>query len=351
MGGVASFLFEGKPPPSVTTYGSSSSNIPAWMEDYNKGLIARANTIAAEPYQAYGGPRLAGFSPDTENAFAMTRTAANSYQAPLAQALGLTESATAPGAGGLATAQPYMTQAAQNFPGAVSQYMDPYVQNVIDRSKLEARRFYDESLDPSLTNKFTAAGQYGSSAHEREANRAARDITEGLQSNANSALSTAYTNAGQMFGQDQSRQLGVAQLAGQLGTQDQSAKLAAGQQLGALGQMQQQLGITGASALDTIGTKQQQQQQANLDLAYQDFLKQTQYPRQTVDWLSSVIRGMPAPVSSTTTATGPASAVGPSPLAQIGSAATGIAGLAKIFKDWNTSKSSDESSPTDEEGP
>lgn len=338
MSGLGDFLFDGKPPPSVTTTGSTTSSIPQWMADYNQGLISRANQIAAEPYQQYGGPRVAGFTPDTQNAFNVTRQAANAYQGPLAQALGLTQDAVGPDSGGLATASPYMQQAGQNFPGQAQQYMDPYVQNVIDRSKLEASRFYNEQLDPALSNKFTAAGQYGSSAHEREANRGARDITEGLNSQANAQLSQAYTNAGQMFNQDQSRQLGLAQLAGNLGTQQQQAQLEGGRQLGALGAASQQLGLTGANALDTIGKEQQGLNQKNLDTAYGDFQRQTNYPRETVDWLSSVIRGMPAPTSSTTTGTGPASVVGPSGLSQIGSAATGVAGLWELFRDWNKDK-------------
>lgn len=330
--GIADFLFEGKAPPSTTTYGSTQSDIPQFMSDYTQGLISRANAIAAEPYQQYGGPRVAGFTPDTQNAFNVTRQAATAYQGPLAQALGLTEQATAPGASGLEQAQPYLAAAGQNFPGAVNQYMDPYVGNVIDRAKLEANRNYNENIMPTLDNKFTASGQYGSSAHEREANRAARDLTEGVNSQSLAALSGAYTNAGQMFGQDAARQLAVGQTAGSLAGQQQGALLQAGAQTGALGQASQQLGLSGAAALDTIGQEQQGQQQKNLDVAYQDFLNQTNYPRSTVDWMSSVIRGLPAPVSTQTTATGPANVYQPSPLSQLGSFGTGLAGLQELLK-------------------
>ena len=340
MGGLSDFLFEGKAPPSVTTYGSTTSNIPQWMSDYNQALVARANQIAAEPYQAYGGPRVAGFTSDTQNAFNMARQAADSYQSPLTQALGLTEDAAGPNAGGLATASPYITAASQNFPGSVQQYMDPYVQNVIDRAKLEANRNYNENILPGLSNKFTAAGQPGSSAMAREAYRAARELTEGLDSQAKAQLSEAYTNAGQLFNQDQARQLGLAQLTGQLGVSDQNAKLTAGRQLGALGQLQQQLGLTGASALDTIGQEQQGLNQKNLDLAYQDFQNQRDYPRQTVDWLNSVIRGMPAPTSTTQTQTGPAKSVGPSGLQQLGSAAAAAKGIYDLYKDWRGTNTS-----------
>lgn len=330
---IADFLFEGKPPPSVTTYGSSTANIPQWMSDYNQGLVTRANQIAAEPYQSYAGPRVAGFTPDTQNAFELTRQAAGAYQGPLAQALGLTSDAVGPNSGGLAAASPYISAASRNLPSNVQSYMDPYVSNVIDRAKLEANRNFNENILPTLSNRFTASGQYGSSAMAREANRAARDLTEGLDSQAAAQLSNAYQNAGATFNADQARQLGLAQLTGTLGTNQQAAQLEAGKQLGALGQAQQQLGLTGAAALDTVGQEQQGLNQKNLDLAYSDFLKQTQYPRQTVDWLSSVIRGMPAPVSTTTTATGPANVYQPSPLNQIGSFATGIAGLLKVLGD------------------
>jgi hypothetical protein len=329
---LGDFLFEGKAPPSVNTYGSSTSSIPQWMSDYNQGLISRANRVAAEPYQAYGGPRVAGFTADTQNAFNLTRQAANSYQGPLSQALGLTQDAVGEGSGGLSTAQPYMDSASQSFPGHAQQYMDPYIGNVIDRAKLEANRNFNENMMPTLENKFTASGQYGSSAHQREANRGARDLTEGLNSQAAAQLSGAYQNAGQMFGQDQGRQLGLAQVAGQLGNQQQTNQLQGAAQLGILGGAQQQLGLTGASALDTIGQEQQGLNQRNLDLAHQDFLKQTQHPRESVDWLSSVIRGMPAPVSTTSTGTGPANVYQPSPLSQLGSFGTGIAGLIELFK-------------------
>jgi hypothetical protein len=333
MGGVTDFLFEGKAPPSTTTYAKTSTEIPQFMQDYTQGLISRANAIAAEPYQQYGGPRVAGFTPDTQNAFSMTRQAANSYMGPLQQALGLTEQAASPGASGLAQAQPYLNQASQGFNGqAAQQYMDPYISNVIDRAKLEANRNYNENIMPGLTNRFTASGQYGSSAMAREANRAARDLTEGLDSNAAAQLSGAYQQAGSLFNADQARQLAVGQTTGQLAGQQQGAQLQAGAQMGALGQAQQQLGLSGAAALDTVGQEQQTQNQKNLDVAYQDFLNQTNYPKQNIDWMNSVIRGLPMSSTQNTTSTGPANAYQPSPLSQLGSFGTGLAGINEIIK-------------------
>lgn len=379
MGSLTDFLFEGSAPPSTTTYGSATQNIPQWMSDYTQGLIARANAVAAEPFQQFPGPRIAGFTPDTQSAFDMTRQVAGAYQQPLNQALGLasqagganitgaaqpylgtsagmTLGAVAPGQGGLSVAQPYLQQAAQMFPGAVQQYMDPYVQNVIAQGTRAAMQNLNENIMPGINNRFTAAGQYGSSANQREADRAARDITSQIQTNANAALSNAYQNAGSLFNADVNRMAGLAGTAGALGSAQQGAQLqaagqlgglgqtagmltgqqgalqlGAGQQLGNLGAQTQQLGLTGAGALDTIGQMQQQLNQQNLNTAYQDFLNQTQYPRQTIDWMSSVIRGLPTPTAIEKTAVGPSNIYQPSPLAQLASAGTGLAGLSKVL--------------------
>lgn len=265
------------------------------------------------------------------------------------------QAANAPGA--LSAASPYMQQASGTFTGNnVNQYMDPYVQNVVNRASDVATRNFNENLMPGIQDKFTRAGQYGSSGMLKDATRAARDTTENIQSQANAALSQAYQNAGQLYGQDASRQGTLAQLAGSLSSQDQAAKLQAagqlgtlgstlgtlqgqtgalqlqaGQQYGALGQSAQQLGLQGAAALDTIGQEQQGLNQRNLDTAYQDFQNQTQYPRQTIDWMSSVIRGIPYSSSTQTSQTGPANAYQPSPLSQIASLGTGIAGIQQLL--------------------
>ena len=80
MANVTDFLFEGQPPQSVTTYGQTVENVPKWMSDYTQGLIARANAAAAEPYIPYGGPRIAGFSPEQEAAFGMVEENVGAYQ-------------------------------------------------------------------------------------------------------------------------------------------------------------------------------------------------------------------------------------------------------------------------------
>ena len=71
--------------------------------------------------------------------------------------------------------------------------------------------------------------------------------------------------------------------------------------------------------MGAIGAEQQQLGQRSLDTAYGDFREQRDYPRDTINWMNSVIRGIPYAQQLTTQDHGPASVYGPSPLAQMGS--------------------------------
>lgn len=326
--GALDFLFEGKPPASTTTYGQTVQNLPTWMADYTQGLIAKANAVAAEPYQSYGGPRVAQMTPDQTRAFDLTRQGIGTWQPQMQQAGALAQ--VAGNMSPTSAASPYMQSASQTFPQAVNQYMDPYIGNVIDRAAQVANRNFTERIMPGINDQFVRGGQYGSSAHMREANRAGRDLTEGLQGQSLAALSSGYGQAGQLFGQDASRMGALAQTAGNLAGQEGQLKLSGAQELGALGQLGQSMGFKDAAALEAIGGQQQNFGQKNLDTAYQDFQNQTQYPRQTLDWMSAIVRGLPTPMATTSSQTGPASVYQPSPLAQLASLGTGLAGLSQM---------------------
>ena len=332
--GVLDFLFEGKPPPSVTTYGNSTESIPKWMSDYTQGIISRANSIAGEGYQTYGGPRIADFTQDQNRGFDLTRQNVGSYRPGMDLARSFEEQAGETSAVGAAS--PYVSRAAQTFPEARAAYMDPYTDDVINRAELDANRFYSESIAPQLNKQFTAAGQYGSSQHEREAMKAARDLSEGLQSTSLAARSRGFETAGSLFNQDASRQGALASTVGNLTAQDAAIKGQAGRDIAALEQARYGLGAADAASIGAIGDQQQQMDQANLDLAYQDFQAQRDYPREQVDWLNALIHGMP--YDRTTSSTNKAPLAG----AQYGpSTASSILGLISAVKGMGTDDSGD----------
>lgn len=318
MPGFYDFLFEGSPPPSTSTWGETVESIPKWLSDYTQGLIGRANIIASEPYQAYEGPRISGFHPDQMAAFDITRQGAGSWIPALSGAASMF--AQAGNVNPLNVAAPFLGQSAQQWgsEGTVDQYMDPYIQHVLDRQQTLTQRNLDENLLPSLQSAFIGSGQFGSDRMAELAGQMGRTSAEGLQGQQLASLSQAYGQAGQMFGQDQARILQAGLGAGTLAGQGAELNLAAGEHMGALGSALQRLQYGDAAAMEAIGAQQRGLQQGSLDLAYQDFLRQQNYPRETVDWMSQIIRGLPSQGQVTTSQEyGPASIYQPSPLSQL----------------------------------
>lgn len=275
--GILDFLWQGSPPPATTTYGTATTGIPQFLSDYTQGLLAKANAIASEPFQAYTGPRLADFTEAQKQAFEQTKAMQGAWSDELKSAKGYTQSAAAQNpftasdpymksamgvnplseagrfvnrAGGVnpfdyssgafgaalstdasgaaspyiqgaasinpfGMSQPYTNAASQTFTGGnVSDYMNPYIENVTNRIGELAGRNLREQLMPAIGDQFIKAGQYGSSQMQQSVGRALRDVQESALSQQNQALAEGYKTAGQLFGQDASR---MAQLAGQQG--------------------------------------------------------------------------------------------------------------------------------------
>lgn len=320
--GVLSFLFDGKPPPSVTTYGSTTTQAPQWFSDYAQGVMNQADAIAAQPYQPYGGPRLAGFSPEQQQAFALIEGGVGKGSQYAQKGLDST-------GGMLDTVLPTigtnLSGAGRTFTGStVGDYMNPYADNVTKRARELANRNFTETLMPSIQSKFTRAGQYGSTRMADTMMRGARDVSENLQSAADASLANAYTQGANIFASDAGRQGNLAQLGLNAGMQGSA-------QLGNLAGVLQQLGLTDAGALSWVGGQKQADQQKNLDLAYSDFANQRDYEKNQLGWLSDILHGIPSnavPETKTTTETAPYQGkMGPSFIDSVGSLLSLVKGL------------------------
>ena len=323
--GVLDFLFQGAPPPSTTTYGTSTTGIPQFMSDYTQGLLSKANAVAAEPYQSYGGPRLAEFTQPQQQAFAGTQAMQGQYQPNINNALNLTTEAGQ--VNPLGTAQSYLNTAAQSAPQVINQYMNPYNDAVVNRIGQLAGRNLQENLMPAINSNFIRAGQFGSAPMQTAVGNALRDTQESALAEQAKALNQGYGQAMTAAQTDLARQAALGQTAGNLATQGAQTQLAAANQMGQTANLGQTMGLRDLSALEATGQTQQTQDQKNLDLAYQDFLTQRQYPMQQLSMMNSLIRGLPYGTDTSTSATGPANTYQPSPLSQI----AGAAALGKAF--------------------
>ena len=317
------FLFEGQPPQSVTTEGQTVEGIPKWMSDYTQGLIARANASAAEPYIPYGGPRVAGFSPEQQAAFGMTEANIGSYM-PYLEGSGAGYMGGLNRAANIGTAAaPYVQRGSQQWTdeGVADSYMSPYIGNVLDRQEALANRTLTEDFMPQISGMFGGAGQYfflgGEGSMEDVAIRGTRDIQEGLEAQRLEALHGAYGQGADIFAGDQSRSAEMARVVGALEEAGAQSMYQGAEGLMGLGSEAQRMGLTDAAAMEGIGAQQQGQTQRSMDLAYQDFLEQRNLPFDRVAFMNAAIRGLPMDTFTTRTDYGPADIYQPSPLSQI----------------------------------
>ena len=323
MPNTLDFLFEGQPPQSVTTYGQTVENIPKWMSDYTQGLIARANAAAAEPYIPYGGPRIAGFTGEQQDAFGLTQENVGSWQ-PYVEGSARGYSGGLEAAGNIAaSADPYLQQAQGSFsdPGVAQQYMDPYIGNVMARQAEESNRNLTETYIPQLQGIFTSAGTYGSRGGQGSmqdiGTKGFRDIADSLQGQQLAALSGAYENAGTRYEAERGRYGELGRIRGALEEAGMQGMYQGAEGMGRLGSEAQRMGLTDAAALEGIGAQQQQLNQRSLDTAYQDFLEQRNLPFDRLGFMSNIVRGLPMDRMVTQQDTGPANIYQPSPLSQI----------------------------------
>jgi len=281
-----SYLFGNKTPASVTgTITDTGTTLPAWLQEYTRGLASQATAVAGQEYQPYQTPtnattygedagRIAGFTPAQLQAQQAVQANQGSYQ-------------------------PYLNTASQTVPQAISQYMSPYTDSVVNRIAQLGQRNLTENLLPQVNSTFTGAGQFGSTRSSDFTNQALRNANESILGQQASALESGYQNAGQLALQDLTRQA-------------------------SLGQLQQQLGYQDASMLDTMGQQQQAQMQKNMDLANQDYTNQLNYTKQQLSFLSDIIRGQQVGSTGFSSTTAPSAAS--STISPLAAAAQGFLG-------------------------
>ena len=262
---IFDFLFGSSNPPPVTT--TTQTNIPSYIAEPTADIIGEAMDVAKEGYIPYTGPRLAGLTP--------TELAA------MQQAQGMA------GIGALQAGQAYTAATAAGAPAisGVGQYMTDYQKQVAD---IAAKEMEEKSLQQQQQIAAQAVGTGGLDSSRFAILEAERQkaLTEGLGNLYATAQADAYKTALAASQKDREAQLKSAGGMGQLA--------ATGQQL-SQADIAQQLGI---------GALQREQQQKGLDIVYSDFLKEQQYPKEQLGFVSNIIRGAQFPTQQVTTSPG-----------------------------------------------
>jgi hypothetical protein len=326
---------------------SYSTNLPEYAKPYYEQLMKSTaqqvystdpsgNVTGVQPYSPYTGSQQAAFTPEQlatqKETLGMTtpgQFGAASAGLGAGSTLGL-----GAGLAGLTGAMGYtpLSVGTGTFGApAAAAYMSPYASNVTDIGVREAEKQRDLAKTAGMTGAISR-GTFGGARNtllqaeqERGANQNIADLrTKGMQD--------AYMNAQQQFNQDQARSLQAQQLnqaaygqqaglLGQLGTAGLQAGLQGSQALGQLGAQQQTTDLARLQAQEATGAQTQAQNQKALDIAYQNFLTQQNYPKTQLEYLSNILRGNAGALGSTQVQYTPA----PSTASQI--AGLGLAGL------------------------
>jgi len=341
-----------------TMLGTTQQQLYNYETDPKTGQKFATSIKGYTPFSEDPSKYVAGFSPMQEQSFKGAANMGTSPQLDTASGLAGLAGQRAMGAQYDPTQFNAQQVGTQDYTGQnVSQYMNPYMQSVVDIQQREAQRQADIAGTQRAGQAVRSGAFGGSRAGIMEA-EAARNLATQKGDIQAQGQNAAFQNAQQQFNTQQQRDL-QAQLANQgagLQTQqmgEQSRQYGAGYgmqglqtglqaagQLGQLGQTQygQQLG--NINLQNQMGAQQQAQQQGILNQQIQNYAMAQQYPQQQLAFMSNMLRGLP--MQSTSTNMYQAAPSNVSQLAGLGMAGYGLAKMAGkkggLPKDFEKSK-------------
>jgi hypothetical protein len=324
----------------------TQSNLPEYAEPYYTELMDRAMRESTRPYQPYQGQRLSGMSSDTQRGLSM----AGRYAA---SDTGMGDASRRAGevygdAMGLQNYRPQDINAERLGYGrgnvnqvgvdmfddaARDRYMSPYMDAVTEHAKQQAVRAAQEEAI-YRDSEAAVAGAFGGSraaVQQQMANNALLNRLTGLDVEGRQA---AFENAQQQFERDRAARYGAdvqnqgtalqmaqanqqamlsaqeanerfRQSANELGLQGMLAALQSAQTQGQLAGAQDEMMQNRLRTQLGIGQAREDYRQMELDQAYNDFINQRDAERQNLQYLSSILRGVPISANQDITTTTP----------------------------------------------
>ena len=280
------------PPPPATQTVTQQATIPEELKPFVTDALEKARAIQerreVEGYVPFSGPRIAEFAPEQTQAFESIKGLVGQGQQYFDPAARLTA------ASAFAPTGPQ-----------VGQFMNPYLQNVVDIQQREARRAADVERQ-QLGAQAVGAGGFGGSRQAILEAEQARNLQQQLGDIQARGLAGAYEDAQARLQQQRERER------------------LAGAQFATLGQVAPGQAFRELSALEAIGAQRQQQQQQALDIAQQEYEIARTFPERTLQDYQSIIRGYAAPIPASTVERSQRTTPAPSFLQQ----AAGLGGLA-----------------------
>lgn len=318
-----------------TLLGTAAGNIYDYATD-ETGAVQYDETgmpviSGMKPFMQYQGDRVAQFSPLQQMAYENAALMQTSPQLRDATAL-----AGQAGLGALNTQYTFGPYAPQSFTdkGTASNYMSPYMQNVVDVQMQQAKR-QAEIAAQTQQAQAARAGAFGGGRDAIMRSQGNAELMRNLANIQATGSQNAFTQAQNQFNAEQQQRQAAQQLNAQqqqfgagLGLQGLQTALQGASQLGNLGQTQFRQGMDVLGLQNQLGGQQQQQAQNILNTQYQDFLNYQNYPYKQLGFMSDMLRGLPLTQQSQTMY-----GQAPSTTSQLVGLGTAALGASRLFKE------------------
>ena len=271
--------------PTETKSTVTQPNLPEDVRPYFERLLQRTETESKRDYAPYQGQRIADVSQDILTSEERVSGIADQ---------GLPEIQAS-----LDRFQRSMDFQPRQFTGEeVGKYMSPYMDEVIARQKQGATEDYLAQL-PQGAAQAISAGAFGGSREGVQRGIGQSKFLDRLADIEATGRQQAFDKAAGLFQADRAADVQAEQLG-----------LGAATQFAGLGERRRMGAIDDAKLLETIGKAGMGREQAGLDLAYQDFVRQQAFPQERLGLFSSVLRGIPVTPSQTATTYQPFDPIG-----------------------------------------
>ena len=229
-------LFDAPTPTPVELKGTSQQVAPQYLTDYltnlaQAGQSALGTTSAEGVMTPFTGDQLiAGLPQNLQDLYQEAVPTLQRYQTPMDESLTALQGA----AKGVSAAD-------------ISQFYDPYQQDVIDEMSRQSALNTQQNLLPALRGAFAGSGGFGSQRYAGAAGQALSNVQNDLLGQQTKFRSEGYKSA-----------LDAA-------LKDRGYDIQSGQSLYGLGQAEGQAATTGLKALGDIGTQQLGYEQSKLE--------------------------------------------------------------------------------------
>ena len=203
----------------------TESALSTYAGPYVTEMLGRGQAIASQPYEAYTGPLTAGTSGLQDTAFTGLAGLALPTDASGASAMG----AFTPGTFA-ASGAPAMTTEGADAPaatGVVGEFMNPYLQAVLNPQLQEARRQAEISRVADQ-GRFTRAGAFGGSRQALADLERDDRLQRNLADITGKGYASAFESARRQFNVEQDRERAAQDAANRYGLDVLGAQLGAG---------------------------------------------------------------------------------------------------------------------------